>query len=1109
MAPSIVCLLFSLFVITETTNNSWSVPDMTVDDVTMSPDGFYHVLGGRTVTLTCRVTSSTYNSSSLVIAQNEDRRDDVIMPDDATAQVTVTNMATGTFFWQCCVTTCPSMINRNPFHPNISTVTLRYGDPPPPVSNVTCVFDMWNLNCSLTINSTGQHVAWILTYCIKDYLPADDPLACPGNLTSRKECEPGPSWPRPDQAVMLFRCTNILKLQMYRIHVDGVSNYGRTTYVTDVYTDFSVVQYSAVKSLRVGQHVTSTSITLLWNTPVYIQHTHTVYRVVITHGDIVISSVVITYGDKGYHKDVRRNVSSYTVTSLRPAKTYLAELRVKPRSSPYWSKPTYINMTTLEAAPGVPPGLKPGMYTRWEDGVHLMVFWQAVPPAERNGKITHHQVCLDVPNSASPSCNSSIPGDQFHYVLHLPEGTGNYTVTVQAGTQAGLSQNSSLQIPSIGQAPRRPLYVTVEQLDDSSYNVSWVLANHKVRLDHVYVTWCQALRTNEEVTCINDVHAVELDGNATSYIVQHHLDPGLGKGAWFGVSTSVDDVSDGTTWNQCIFVKDGEMGSPPAMNVLANASTAWLPLGFSYCDVSLNKARPDVYEVSFQSSNTTSCSDVNCTDGSVIQMSARFDTTGVILTGLTRPGMYCVCLRVRSSLTVGPYSHPPKLVDLSVLTDDPKPVDTAEIVGVTSGLVIMVIVAVLCLVYHRRCLNPLKKIPIDLDMFRDMEHGDAGSSDENQISSENPAFLDVPADPTPVSSSSAHMDDEARLEKNLSDDDAHLELRVLQAEQPFRPIDTDSGNASDAATVAASVGFVGGVEGPKHAPEDIQDKPTSESESYLSSGYNSTQNQSKTSRSSTGGSIKLTPEPNHQSGHQELEAHSNPDNMAPSFLPSNSRTASRVESQNEIVAEVGHGEYVEYPGLISHVRNVEQNDARKRDKEEQLHLDDNCPGQVHGSTDNLEYVRCNSSAGVPNATTENLEFVPCSDSADVPNTTTDNFDYVRCNASTDNPNDHTDNFENVQCSVSTDVTNALTDNTENVQCSVSTDNPNAPIDNIENVQCSVSTDNPNAPIDNIENVQCSVSTDNPNVPIDNTENVQCSVSTHVTNALTDNTENVQ
>ncbi|XP_046563204.1 uncharacterized protein LOC124272098 isoform X2 [Haliotis rubra] len=1046
MAPSIICLVFSLFVITETTDISGSVPNMTVDDVTMSPDGFYYMLVGRTVNLTCWVTSSTSNSSSLVIALNDSLRDDVITPDDATAQVTVTNMAAGTFFYRCCVSSCPAMSELNPSDPNISAVTLKYGDPPPLVSNVTCAsLDFINLDCSLTISGAGQDVAWILSYCIKDYIPTDDPLACPGDITSRTKCDPSPQWPPPGKGVMLFHCAEeVLEYQVYRIYVDGDSHFGRTSYLTEVYTGPSIVQYSAVRGLRVGPNVTSTSITLLWDNPVRIFGAQPMY------------SVVVTQSEMGYHEDFESKVSSYKVPSLRPATTYLAELRAKPRSSPYWNKPTYINITTLDAAPGVPPGLKPGMYTRWEDGVHVMVFWQAVPRALRNGKITHHRVCLDLPNNVSLFCNTLIPGDQFHYLLVLPEGAGNCTVTVQAGTRAALSKKSSLRIPNIGQAPQRPLYVTVEQQDDSSYNVSWVLANHNVRLDHVYVTWCQAFRTSEEVTCINDVHSVEIDGSATSYTVTLAMDPGLRKGAWFGVATSADDVSDGTTWNQCIFVKYGAMGSPPAMNVLSNERTAWLPLGFSYCDVSLNKGRPYVYEVSYQSTNTTSCSDVNCTDGSVIQEPAQFDTTVVFLTGLNRPAMYCVCLRVRSTLRVGPYSHPPKLLDLSVLTDDPKPVNLAAIVGVTSGLVTMVIVAVF-VVYHRRRLNPLKKIQIDLGMFRDMEHGDSG--DKNRLSSENPAFLNIHADPTPVSSSTAHEDDVTRMESNQSKDDGHAELRVLQTEQPLRPADTDSGNASDAAMVAVSAGPAGGVEGPEYAPGNIQDKATSEPGSYPSSGYKSTLNRSKASRSSTGGSVTLAQVPGHLSGHQDLGAPSKPDETTPSLLPSNkqSRTASRVESQHEILAEVDQGGYVVYPGQVAAgVRNVEQ---RKKD-EERL-------------TDDLEYVRCNVSTDVPNILTDDFEYVRCNVSMDVPNASTDDLEYVRCNVSTDIPNASTDDLEYVRCNVSTDVPNILTDNFEYVRCNVSADVPNASTEDLEYVRCNVSTDVPNILTDNFEYVRCS------------------------------------
>ncbi|XP_071117792.1 uncharacterized protein [Haliotis cracherodii] len=1001
MTPSritLLCLVLPLFGITEAVDNSSpSPPHMTVDGAATFSADYYYIPVGRTVNLICRVTSSVYNSSSLVIALNDRQRHDVIKCDDVTAQLTVTKMAPGTFFGQCCVNSCPSMTERNPFHPRIAAVTLRYGDPPKPV-NITCAStDGINLNCFLTTNDTGQYTNWNVTYCIEDYIPTDDPLACtgdspplPGNTTNSSTCRPSPDRSPPGHGVMLFLCTTeMMERQVYRVNVEGVNNYGTTSYATSVYTGPSIVQYSAVTGLKVGPNVTSTSITFLWDAPVYISRADPVY------------SVVVTQSEMGYREVFTSTVNSLKVARLRPATTYLAEVRAKPRSSPYWSNPTYISKTTLETAPGVPPGLSPGMYTRWEDGVHLSVYWQAVPPALRNGNITHHQVCLYLPDNASPYCNSSIPGDQFHYLLDLPSGSGDCTVTVQAGTRVGMSEPSALRIPKIGQAPQRPLYVTVEQLDDSRYNVTWVIANHNVRLDHVFVTWCQGLHANQQITCRNDVHAAVIDGNASFYIVTHDLDPDLRKGAWFGVSTSVDDVSDGTTWNQCIFQTDGGAGSPPAMDVLSNASTTWLPLGFSYCDVSINKGRPLVYEVSLQSINTTSCSDINCTEGAVVPSPALFDTTDIILPTLTRRALYCVCLRVRGRIRVGPYSHPPKLVNLSVLEDAPGHKDIGAIVGVTTVLAIIAIVAIICAVYHRKRLHPLKKIPIDLGMFRDLEPCVTGQGgvEENRIGSENPTFQDIPADPTPVTSLTQHQDGIATMADNHSGDDILLELCSMQPEQTFAhgSPDNDSGHASDGCQVGGSTSQPCRPCVPEQAAGAETKDGVSESESHPSSGYDSTIHRSKTSRSSISDSVKSTQlldRPGEE--YIVLGAPSKPGETSQNLMPRNEQNR---QSQHESIAVTENGGYVAYPDQVAREGNVVHNDTRKEDEESFAHLDYISPGDVDDPRENLEYVRCDvsvSSTDVVGPSTSS-GYVQSVSSASAQETRADNLDYVQVN----------------------------------------------------------------------------------------------------------------
>ncbi|XP_070195816.1 mucin-17-like [Littorina saxatilis] len=448
----------------------------------------------------------------------------------------------------------------------------------------------------------------------------------------------------------------------FLMHQDYNISFATRTYFGDVIathqvkTNLTIVKYDAVQSLHVRtDEDNSTLLQVEWSFPgiaaglLAIKRFECRVHVTATSKPWMEYNATVPMSDDdcGTKKKVR-------VTGLHADVNYTVSMQFRPEGGKYWSEDAVSSNTTSEDVPSGAPEVTAGSYEIFfRDGNYqLTVYWKALEPQYRNGKLTNYKVV--VTRSDQSIFSTETTADVLSATIPHFQPTSGGNACVSAATSKGYSSETNcitiLTFKDDPKVPSPPEEVTVEYMASTNFSV---LRWHDVTPisatgDHFAVFWCRGTLSGPPVNCLSDLNWTKLDNiSATSYTVDALRSPGSleDQTTWrFGVARNIGNLSRGISWNKCSFRDDAEKRVP---NIAPSSKGGEISVTLTVmCDVPYFSQRPVRQEI-YVTRMTSSFGGSDCTKGHKVDVTFNPDLsrTVVVKDNLTLNSVYSVCAR--------------------------------------------------------------------------------------------------------------------------------------------------------------------------------------------------------------------------------------------------------------------------------------------------------------------------------------------------------------------------------------------------------------------------------------------------------------------------------
>ncbi|OQV14311.1 hypothetical protein BV898_11430 [Hypsibius exemplaris] len=229
-----------------------------------------------------------------------------------------------------------------------------------------------------------------------------------------------------------------------------------------------------------------------------------------------------------------------TIRNLDAYANYLVRMRIKPKSSGFWSNYSTTACTTTPDVPSGSVGLINGSYEEVGYGEQrsVIVYWQGIPGHFRNGPGFGYRLIAHTDGGEQRDLGDT---EFANYQIAAPAQSTLY-VDVIPFNAIGKGQAERIIIPA---ARDQPLLIdrawVVRYQSDGRYEVSWQ-ANQPA--DFFDVFWCPTSLHNHLAKCTYEMHNVTVDGQV--YALNLTLD---GKSQYrFAVAGRRGDLMSGMHW---------------------------------------------------------------------------------------------------------------------------------------------------------------------------------------------------------------------------------------------------------------------------------------------------------------------------------------------------------------------------------------------------------------------------------------------------------------------------------------------------------------------------------------------------------------------------------
>ncbi|XP_067678507.1 leukemia inhibitory factor receptor-like isoform X2 [Haliotis asinina] len=655
-------------------------------------EGAYYFVAGTEVNVTCTVESPDITSSDLVTSP--DTYEIAIL--NRTSIFCVLPHVNETMNFACCVDRCLDPTEFSGNSRGHSSINIEVGDLPT-YKNFSCTaFVDQNIICTWYAYGPGN---WTLHYGIIDNTPMKNAnqclnVMCPGDCEMNHDGHYSCSF------------TGYLLSFNYNIVLTGQNDYGVTEYNTS--SSMFGVTYRRMSNVSV-HGVGQTWMDVAWQQPRGQALVEGIYRplynvTVTARGNVSMTPMPCQTTNKTIRLSMLHPYTNYTISlEAKP-------IEAKPNSvlhgvpNGVWSKAIAIHQRTTEAKPSHPPLVTPGGYSWSSDLQKLTVYWKAIPRENRNGEIVGYRVRIDTNRYNVPGSINSKTWDNIDVDV-------GHVVTVAGGTKMNFSDPAQMVIHPANKDLPRVDYVIAEKISSGSYKITWITSQKYV--DNVTVTWCRGNNT----LFVNNFEWTTLSNSSA----QATIDPQghTGGDLWFGVSLTFRNLSNGITWNKCIFDIDEENHAPTPV-VMATVRTVHVQWGAIFCERAVMKSRPLFYVVIYTlKSPNKPCI---CDHGPNITIPALFNTSSIVIENLIASQSYCICMRIRTKRGLGP---PSSAVIARLLSREENAFSSKMkvLVGLFSILILVfVILAVKFL--RRRCKQ--SSYPIDSSLWKDLGQNSNG-----------------------------------------------------------------------------------------------------------------------------------------------------------------------------------------------------------------------------------------------------------------------------------------------------------------------------------------------------------------------------------------------
>lgn len=364
-------------------------------------------------------------------------------------------------------------------------------------------------------------------------------------------------------------------------------------------------------------------------------------------------------------KNFTTSETEIVLENLVPYTTYTIEIQAKLNESLYWSDKLILKEKTLPSAPYAGPKSTNGSYleipciekyTRC-----FILYWAMIAKPLRNGILDGYVIqqngkSLFETKELFIKINDQPQNEELWFEIRAKTNDYQY------------SPPTTIHIPP--KAPERPRAVTVVQLNNTHFNISWALQQSQEN-ETVTVMSCLGEKAGSIFWCKSYVMWTKIKNQNFTILKAP-------KATNFAVSVSNSEGSSSLIFAKCLL--SGGIAKTPPKPVILKRYPYKMKLQWPLFDCNELNGRPTLFQVLYAEGN-------NCTNGLELNIPAigiKPETEKTEIKNLKPFTNYSVCLKIHTEEGWGQISPQ---IKIATLETNPSSVRNLQVTNITSGSV--------------------------------------------------------------------------------------------------------------------------------------------------------------------------------------------------------------------------------------------------------------------------------------------------------------------------------------------------------------------------------------------------------------------------------------
>lgn len=537
---------------------------------------------------------------------------------------------------------------------------------------------------------------WITMTCYIEFYQKETDIPITWNMEYKYQSETNTLSCIRDDNDLYLNCgvVYIYKFSYYTMTAIGRNEKYDITFLneTSIRTDICcLVKPNPIDDLKITKTTNSSTVELSWKFPKGLPPVIDMIYKIDIQSEQDWDNRIIQIEDIVTNRHFRY-VYKYTLTDLIPFVDYKIFISVKPIQAEgdfYWSESAMVTFKTDQDITGHATTFTKGSYYALNCGelyICPIIYWKNPEKKDSHSFLTGYEINISWINQLDVELNeendvvysaanlrhiktNNLSGKKFYDISEVKLlKTQNYLVEMKIKTEIGFTKSiSELLIPAWNKVkdfhPRR-IIVEIDKQNNSAV-VSWQ-RNSKLceKRFEEFIYWCSTNPNAYEpyALCENQINwQMVSNKHNCEYAVErielpYEIDVNNLK---FGVSTEMNGINGGITWETCRFK---EMFDPPdvpfyEINYVENKyDELKITMLYENC-YSQKRGKPVKYEIAYEQFDNKQ-NDIKCKETNTISFPTNFDEPHLYLKGLKVRTEYIICLRAIGDYDIGTFGKP-------------------------------------------------------------------------------------------------------------------------------------------------------------------------------------------------------------------------------------------------------------------------------------------------------------------------------------------------------------------------------------------------------------------------------------------------------------------